>query len=193
MKDAVDTLRQLGLPLATLYLKVPDDNLLRERRTNEARREVANRIASEIRARRAAYLKVDAKYKTLSNTSAPFFDIDYRTVLKIIFKNYDKDLTEVPANKEFFILNKHIHVFERLFGFKFRDNKTLSAINNQSYVGMDMVYPETKEATPELTEPATLGKEGGNHYLERLEKKKAFRVFGEPSTVLSDPHSFHVG
>lgn len=172
---------------------MPDESILRERRSNEARREIANQIAAEIRGRRAAYLKIDPKYKTLSNTSAPYFDIDFRTVLKIIFKNFDKDLTEVPPNKEFYILNKHIHVFERLFGFKFRDNKSLSAINNQSFVGMDMVYPETKEAAPETHEPIQAGKAGSSHYLERLEKKKSFHVFSEPSNLLTDVQAFHVG
>lgn len=126
-----------------------------------------------------------------SNSAIPFFDIEYRTVLKIIFKNFDKELAEVPPNKEFFILNKHIHVFERLFGFKFRDNKSVSAITNQSFVGMDLVYPESKETVAEPGEPP-LPRESGSMYLERQEKKKSFHVFSEESTILTDAQAFEV-
>lgn len=191
MKASVDTLRKLNLALATVYFKIPEENLLREKRTNESKKEIANRIVQGIKS--AKFSRGDAKSpgKIQSHTIIPFFDIEYRTVLKIIFRNYDKDLKEVPSNKEFFILNKHIHTFERLFGFKFRENKTLSAINNQSFVGTDLLYPEIKEADGEHTiTPAP--RESGSHYAEELEMRKSFQVFQGESTILTDDQAFQV-
>lgn len=197
MRAAVDTLRKLNLPLATIYFKVPEENLLREKRTNEAKKELAGRIAKGIRAAKASLASAQtspSQRKILSITAVPFFDIEYRTVLKIIFKNYDKDLTEVPSNKEFFILNKHIHTFERLFGFKFRENKTMSAINNQSFVGTDLLYPETKDSEPEaLDAPQTAHvPRESESYNDMMAVRKSFHVFVEDSTILSDDQAFQV-
>lgn len=194
MRGAVDTLRKLNIALATVYFKIPEENLLREKRTNEAKKELAARIAQSIRNAKAALGTSQAAQspgKILSVTAVPFFDIEYRTVLKIIFKNYDKDLTEVPSNKEFFILNKHIHTFERLFGFKFRENKTMSVINNQSFVGMDLLYPATKDAELEAPDAPHVARETGS-YTDMLAVRKSFHVFADPSTILNDDQAFQV-
>lgn len=192
MKRSVETLKKLKLPLATVYLKVPDESLLRERRGNDQKTAIVNRMVAEIKARKAAYDKTEPATRPPSTTCVPFFDVDYRTVLMIILRNFDKDLSEVPPNKEFFILNKHIYVLERLFGFKFTENKTLSAVNNQSFVGMDMIYPSVKEAGPEHADQTAPAKEGSSRYLEQLERKKSFHVFSEPSTIINDEESFSV-
>lgn len=192
MKHSIETLKKLSLPLATVYFKVPDENLLRERLGNDVKTAVAHKIVSEIRARKTAYDQTDPTKRPPSTTSVPFFDVDYRTVLKIILKNFDKDLAEVPPNKEFFILNKHIYILERLFGFKFSENKTLSAINNQSFVGMDMIYPSVRGADLDHGDHSGPLKEGSSKYLEQLERKKSFHVFNEPSTIITDEESFSV-
>jgi len=179
--------------------ELPDENLLREKRKNEAKHKFGVQLVKEIKYCRNMALK-DQKNPNIKKvqvqTTLPYFDIEYRTILKIIVKNFDKDLDEVPKNKELLLLNKHIFVFERLFGFKFGENKSLSAITNQSYIGLDIIYPEIKDSTDEnKLKELQLDKNHStkvNFYVERENMKKKFHIFTEPSTVINDAQSFVV-
>ena len=176
--------------------KIPDENLLREKRTNQQKKEFAFKIVAQIKKTHNDFKQIQSKFKNLTNTSIPFFDIEYRTLLKIIIKNFDKDLNEVPPNKEFYILNKNIHIFERLFGFKFRDNKSISAISNQSYFGLEVLYPNIKESDNQdsfdLENKNCAATNSGSIYLEKQQQKKSFHVFSEPSTIFTDAQAYIV-
>ena len=120
-----------------------------------------------IKQKKDEFLRKSHKDQITSLTSIPFFDIEYRTLLKIIFKNFEKEMTEVPSNNEVYILNKNVHLFERLFGFKFTDNKSVSAINNQSFFGIEALFPEIKESEEPTSENDRSRTSSGNIYLEK--------------------------
>lgn len=157
---------------------------------------MAQNIVNHLIKERNNFFTIETKFRSISNTNIPFFDIEYRTVLKIIFKNFDKDLKEIPSNKEYFILNKNIHIFERLFGFKFKENKSVSAITNQSFIGLEIIYPEIKEVDrndmidADISNPVQIG--SSDLYLEKQQQKKSFHVFNEPSTIMNDGQAFVV-
>ena len=161
--------------------------------------------------KREAFLKKKHQLKIISNTSLPFFDIEYRTILKIILKNFDNEQENAPKNNEIVLLNKNFHIFERIFGFKFDENKSLSAIKNQSFIGLDLIYPElydeiqnegkSKTGTHTESKKNSGTKSNKNEigntlnksiFLERENKKKSFHAFNEPSTILTDTQSFIV-
>jgi hypothetical protein len=183
-RESVDGLRTLQLPLASVYLKVPSESLLREKRDNAEKRKWAARIVDAIKAKRDRLQEIESGLRSMSNTSVPFFDIDYRTVLKMIVRNYDESMAEVPVNKEVVVLNKNIHLFERLFGFKFKEGGTIASINNQSYID------STERGNGERTQKSESSK--ATTFLERQRERDEFRVFAEPSTILSDAQSCHV-
>lgn len=176
--------------------KISDENLLRHRYTNDKKQEMANNVAKQIKRMKTDFEKIDMKFRLLSNTSIPFFDIEYRTVLKIIIKNFDKELKEIPSNKEFYILNKNIHIFERLFGFKFNEHKNVSAITNQSFIALDVIYPEIKDNqsndATDSDRDLLNGDEPNQIYLQKQQQKKSFHVFSEPSSILNDSQAFVV-
>ena len=130
-----------------------------------------------------------------SNTTVPFFDIEYRTILKAILKNFDKEMNELPANKELFLLNKHRHFFERLFGFKFGEHKSILSINNQSLISLDLLYPDAKDEKKihySSTSENEIDIPVKGLYFERENRKKSFHVFDHQSSILNDSQAFLV-
>lgn len=135
----------------------------------------------------------------VSITNIPFFDIDYRIVLRIMTKSLeDKERMEIPSNKELHIIHQNIHLFERLFGFKFRDNHSIRLINNQSHVTLDRIYPEITDVIEEDT-TGLLGDEKVSEaptispfHRQKLLRNKDFRILSEASDVINNSQSFFV-
>ena len=141
-KKMFDDFRKSNTTLARINLKVSHSNLINEKITNNQKLEKANRIVECIRKKIEAFNARPIEDKALSITNIPFFDIDYKTLLRIINKNSEGE--SIPANKELQVFHKNLQIFERLFGFKFH-SKSLSEIKNQSLIALDNIYPEIRE------------------------------------------------
>lgn len=74
-----------------------------------------------------------------SVTNVSFFDINYKTILKMIIKN--ENISELSTHSELQLLHQNIELFSQLFGFKFDEHKSINQINNQSLVQLENIYP----------------------------------------------------
>ncbi len=109
-----------------------------------------------------------------------------------------KEGVDVPNNKELHVIHQNIHLFERLFGFKFFDNHSIRLINNQSYVALDRIYPEISNLVEEdnhslLSEAQKTQEETiSSIHRQKQMRDKDFKVLSEPSTILTPAQSFMV-
>lgn len=141
-RDVFDELREKDKTVARINFKINNYNLLGEKVSKEYKAMKAKRLINKLDAKLQAFKAKDNSQKYLSSTTIPFFDIDFRSVMEIINKNNQE---KIPRNKELQIFHKNIRLFERLFGFRFGNRQSLLAINNQSLVTLDNIYPEIKE------------------------------------------------
>lgn len=63
-----------------------------------------------------------------SVTNVSFFDIEYKTVLKLIIK--DENIKDLTTHQELQLLHQNIDIFSQLFGFKFDEPKSIDQISN---------------------------------------------------------------
>ena len=124
-----------------------NETLLREKIENNDKKFMGNKIIDRIIEAKGEYdkkVKI-AQSTSVSITNIPFFDIEYRTVLRLITRTLTEEQELAIEDKKLSLFHQNMHIFERLFGFKFHDNKSLTTINNQSYIALENVFPEIKD------------------------------------------------
>ena len=98
----------------------------------------------------------------------------------------------MTAHKELKLLNRNIHLFEWIFGFKF-EHRSLIEINNQSLIPLDNIYPEIwdfyENAKPInlLDEPDIVQKKST---FNTLKENKDFKILTEKSQLINLKNAF---
>ena len=191
-KEIFDELRAKDKTVARVNFKINNYNLLGEKVSKEYKAMKAKRLLNKLEAKMKAFKSKNEDQKYLSSTTIPFFDIDFRTILNIIDKNH----TEIPRNKELQVFHKNLRLFERLFGYKFGNRQSLLAINNQSLVTLDNIYPEIKDFYDEndftnLLDSSTKVK-CQDSIDDVMIKNKEFVLLTEKSEIISNTQAYKV-
>ena len=192
-KEILDNLKTKEKTIARVNFKINNYNLLGERVSKEYKALKAKRLVTKIEAKVKAFAEKDVNQKYLSSTTIPFFDIDFRTVLEIINRNNQE---KIPRNKELQVFHKNLRLFERLFGFRFDNRQSLLAINNQSLVTLDNIYPEIREFYEEtdfgnlLDSPTRIKPQDSID--DVMAKNKEFVLLTEKSDIINDKMAYKV-
>lgn len=115
--------------------------MLGERVPNEKKFLKAKRLLSELRKKVESFRKRSKNEKIVSGTNIPFFDIEYKTVAKLIGGD-EKSLND---QRELQLFHQNLRFFERIFGFDFEGQRSLLLVNNQSLITLDHVYPQIRD------------------------------------------------
>lgn len=192
-KQIFDDLKAKNKSIARVNFKINNYNLLGERVSKEYKALKAKRLYNKIEEKLKAFAARDVSQTCLSSTNIPFFDIEFKTVLEIINKNSPD---KVPRNKELQVFHKNLKLFERLFGFKFGNRQSLLAINNQSLVTVDNIYPEIREFYDEtdfsnlLDSPTKIKNQDSID--DVMAKNKEFVLLRAKSDIINDKMAFKV-
>jgi hypothetical protein len=85
-----------------------------------------------------------------TTTNIPFFDIDFNNVLTLI--NNHKEYTDhLEEKKKIILFNQNLHIISAIYGYKFLDNKNLTAIDNQSFYQLHDIFPTTGKLLSEMS------------------------------------------
>lgn len=188
-RNLVDSCQTKGLPLARVYMKINNSNLLNVKLSEESKAQIANKIIVRIKEKRAKFLEKEKKEHQLSQTKIPFFDIDFKTMLRIINKDSKEQLS---AQREVQLLQQNLHLFEKFFGFDFGDQRGLSRITNQSLNSIENVYPSIKAFTESPSPDALLlmadpakAPSVDNYFKARLLADQGFNILAQKSSIIS--------
>jgi hypothetical protein len=198
-KKIIENLRNTEFGLASVYIKVPDESILNSKYNNDDKKKIAQKIVRLIRRKKLFYEEKSKSMSGTSITTIPFFDIDYKTILKIITKTIESgEKLNLTSSKELHTIHQNIHFFERLFGFKFQGNYSLNVINNQSHVTLDRIYPEIVDSDNEGKQQLLQGRQMlpppsmSLFQRTKLLRNKDFRILNEPSDLINNSQSFLV-
>lgn len=185
----IESLREQGLPLARLYLKINNTNLLNVRIPDEAKSKQADKIVATLLEKRAKFIERDVKAQQLSLTKIPFFDIDFKSVLRILRKG---DAEPLSAQREVQQLQQNLQIFEKFFGFDFGNQRGLNKISNQSLIAIETLYPSIKRGSEgtEAEHLLQLKEEAKAPSFESAAKAKllvsqGFTILSAPSSIIS--------
>ena len=135
------TISRLQLSTSKFTKKVNNFSLLGERVPNEKKFLKAKRLLSELRKKVEAFRKRAKNVKEVSGTNIPFFDIEYKTVAKLIGGGEES----ISDQRELQLFHQNLRFFDRIFGFDFEGQRSLLLVNNQSLITLDHVYPQIRD------------------------------------------------
>jgi hypothetical protein len=188
-KKIIDKCREENKPLARINIKINNYNLLSEKITNQEKLLRAKNIVKKIGEIKIELNKNKESNKCLSLTTIPFYDIEYKTILGILNKNNEN--TKLTPHQELQILNRNMHLFERIFGFKFSNN-SLIEINNQSLITLDNIYPEIKEFFENPNYSNLLEITDETETKKKKRKSDDFQILSTPSDLITTSQAFQI-
>ena len=66
--------------------------------------------------------------------------------------NNHKEFTDhLTEKKKLILFNQNLHVISAIFGYKFLENKNLTAIDNQSFYLLQDIFPTTAKSMSEIS------------------------------------------
>ena len=128
-KDLIDKYFKENKTFVRINLRICDVNLIHKKSTNKQKFKKALVIKEKILAQKKKCENFKPSKLKFSVTMIPFFDINYDLILEYLTKK-EENKKKYSDHMKLTILHKNINLFENLFGFQFKDPKSLTQINN---------------------------------------------------------------